>query len=271
MTLMLARFKIFISLAVLFLFSLRMLAGRQDSLRYYFKFSYHAGYGIETFHYSTSQSYNAGLKINSYGYDGGFGNAKTVAQKYGHEIKLDCDLRYGIKIVNSLSFNSILFHTPAYDGDLDHGYNTAPVYTYKAKETINLQTVNGFLGVGYGRKRKRFIWDGDLGIDVYKQTYQTIKRQVEITGNTSYYPTPRTFLVYNRKYLSTWGPGMAVKGSFNVSYKLISFIYLRAGIVYRYDVFGGHQENYAYGEYQTVKYEKIRTYMLNLGISLSVK
>lgn len=64
---------------------------------------------------------------------------------------------------------------------------------------------------------------------------------------------------------------MAVKGSFNVSYKLISFIYLRAGIVYRYDVFGGHQENYAYGEYQTVKYEKIRTYMLNLGISLSVK
>lgn len=265
------RFKISVSLVALFLVNTPMFAGRQDSLRYYFKLSYYAGYGIETFGYSTSHSFNAGLKVNSYGYGGGFGNTKIVAQKYGHEIKLDCDLPYGIKIVNSLAFNSIRFHTPTYSGDLDQGYNTPSVYTYKARETIDLETVNGFLGVGYGRKRKCMIWDGDLGVDFYKQTYLSIRREVDITGNTGYYPTPQTFSVYGRKYLNSWGPGLAIKGSFNVSYKLVSFIYLRAGILYRYDIFGARQESYSSQEYQTMKFERIRTYMLNLGISLSVK
>ncbi len=249
---------------------LQMLAERSDSARYYFKFSYHAGYGIETFNYSTSHSYNAGLRVNSYGYSGGLGNAKIVAQKFGHELKFDCDLPYGIKIVNSISFNTILFNTPTYDGDLDHGYNTSSVYTYKAKETVKLETISGFLGLGYGRKRKRMIWDGDIGIDVYKQSYLTIKRELDISGNVSYYPTPQTFMVYNRKFMNSWGPGLAIKGSFNVSYKLISFIYLRAGIVYRYDVFGLDQQTYTQ-ENQTIKFDKIRTYMLNLGISFSVK
>lgn len=263
MILMLARFKIAIGIVAMLLSGLQMLAERSDSSRYYFKMSANAGYGIETFKYSGGHSYQTSYKYYNYVYGAKLNNTPLIVPTYNAELKLDCELPLGLKIVNGLSYQSLTFETPEY---LGYG----PSYTYTLKEKVTMETTHLFFGLGYGRKIKRIILDADICVDRYKIIGLYMDRKINFNGSTTGYGIPSNAASYQKQDLD-YKEGLAIKGSINVSYKISGPLYIRAGLVYRYDPFGMEVNGYSGFESTHSNFNIVRTYMLNLGISLSVK
>jgi hypothetical protein len=258
-----ARFKKSTGIIGMLLLCLHMFAGRSDSSRYYFKMSANAGYGIETFKYSGSHGYQTSYKYYNYGYGAKLNNTPVIVPTYNAELKIDCELPLGIKIVNGLSYQSLTFQTPEY---LGYG----PSYTYTLKEKITMETTHLFFGLGYGRRIKRIILDADICVDRYKIIGLYIDRKIDFHGSTTGYGIPSNAASYQKQDLG-YKEGLAIKGSVNFSYKVSGPLYIRAGLVYRYDPFGIEVNGYSGFESTHSNFNIVRTYMLNLGISLSVK
>lgn len=253
------------------LLSLRTLGGKSDSLRYFFKASAIAGYGLETFNYNGSHGYITSYRRDNYGYSGFVQKNVCVAQKYGAEVKFDCELPLGIKFVNGFSYNTITFNTPEYTGSYGSEERPEVIYTYKINEKINLETAHVFFGLGYGRKIRKLIWDADVSVDFYKMRSLVMDRSIVIDRNPGLSPVPVKYVLLQAQTLDAYGPLMGIKGSATISYKILKCLYARAGLVYWHGTSEREVKDSAGDEHVSAKFNSIQSLMINLGFSLSVR
>gem|GEM_PF-4852609 len=239
---------------------------KSDSSRYYFKLSPNVGYGIETFKYSGGHGYSYYEHAYTYRYGASVKDAKENAATYSAELKFDLDLPLGIKLVNGLSYSSLSFHTPQYNGSGSDGY--AIRYTYTVDETISMNTTHAFFGLGYGRKIGKMILDADVCCDLYRVSDFVMERTISISGNTGGGGTPSKGAAYQKGDING---GVGIRGSVNFSYKVAGPLYLRAGLVYRSDLSSIKGSGYSGYESISSNFTPVRAYMVNLGVCFSVK
>lgn len=250
---------------VLLLLSFPAFAGKSDSLRYYFKLSGNVGYGIENFKYSSSQGYQHYEHNYSYKYGASVKNSKQNSATYVAELKFDVDLPLGIKIVNGLSYNSVSFQTPQYDGSGSDGFSIK--YTYTVKEKVSMNAIHAFFGLGYGRRIGKMILDADVCYDRCRVSELVTERAISINGNTGTM-TPSGGAFYQQGEVTG---STGIRGSVNFSYNVAGPLYLRAGLVYRSDLSPIKATGYSNDENTHSDFTLARAYMFNLGFSLSVK
>lgn len=256
-----------LSLQLLFLvMCFQTFGNKSDSSRYYFKLSGNVGYGIESFRYSGSHGYQHYEHGYAYRYSASVKDKKQNAATYSADLKFDVDLPLGIKIVNGLSYSSLSFHTPQYNGSGNDG--SAIKYTYTVDETISMNTTHVFFGLGYGRKTGKMILDADVCCDLYRASDFVMERTISISGNTGGGGTPSKGAAYQKEDITG---GLGIRGSVNFSYKVAGPLYLRAGLVYRSDLSSVKATGYSGYEDISSSFTPMRAYMANLGFSLSVK
>lgn len=259
-------YKLFFHAVMFVLLSFQMFAGKSDSSRYYFKLSGNVGYGLESFRYSGSHGYQHYEHNYSYRYGASVKNSKQNAATYVADLKFDIDLPLGIKIVNGLSYNSLSFQTPQYDGFGRDGFSIK--YAYTVKEKVSMNAIHAFFGLGYGRKMGKMILDADICLDRYRVSDFVIERTISISGTAGNSGMPSKGAAYQKGEITG---GLGIRGSVNFSYKVSGPLYLRAGLVYRSDVSRLKGTGYSNNENINSDFTLVKAYMANLGISLSVK
>ncbi len=125
-----------------------------------------------------------------------------------------------------------------------------------------------FAGLGYGRKLKQFIFDADIGIDYYEYYYFSTDRSIQYASNyTGYY---RIEQGYNYVPDDLQGSYLGIRFGLNAAFRVFPKTYIKVGGLYRQDLFDQELSGYSMSSY-SCSLSHIKSYMINIGLSLSIR
>lgn len=251
------------------------MALKKDSTKYYLKLSGSFNYGITKFLYSSSHGYQSSYKYNNDSYGGSIKNAKIMGQSYGFELKVDAELFFGSKIVSGLFSNSLNFKTPTGNGTAEY-LSSGPIQnlSYEYEEQIKIDNSGLYIGFGYGKRIKKFIFDGDASLEFYRTNSIYAKRTLNFNAQPLYDNVPSNSYSYQASDLNAYNPGMALRFSANSAYKINNNFYVKCGFLMRSsfnDKYSNGMYTYSGFEYESCKISYVKSYMINIGIALTLK